>query len=265
MSIVIMREAIGSMPLMFLSAIAAYGFLIFCMREVPIAITRTSYGIVVASLPELNLNFFLILIFYFCENMVLACVAIAMHRLILREEKQRGMIVPFSRRTLLFTGWLLVLRLPFLFVLILSPFVYSPVYAVKTTASFLALGTLLASAILTVRLGLIFPAIAIDVSSDSFSGRVAAAWRLSRQRFWRLWGSTWLALLALLIAFIGTIIVSVIVLSIAKALTPPVIAQLNILASATTIVLSTALIAASLSWNYRIVTSGPAAPDLRST
>jgi hypothetical protein len=265
MSIVIVREAFGSMPLMFLSAIVAYGLLAFCIKALTITLIRTNYAGVVASLPELNMNFLLVLVLLLCQNLVLACVAIAMHRLILLDETQRGTIFPFSWRVLLFTAWLFVVRLPTWFMIALSPFVYSPVHAVKTVASFLVVGLIVALIVSTVRLGLIFPAIAIDAPSESFLNRVAVAWRLSRHRFWRLWSSTWLALLAMLAVVIGVTVVLVIVLAIAHELIPPVIAQLSLLASAITIVFSAALIAASLSWNYRIVTGRPAPPDLRST
>ncbi len=111
------------------------------------------------------------------EALVLAPVAVAVHRLVLLKEISGG----WRTRVWRFFGWSLVITM--LTAIIASPIVLSDGYRGEWLA-WIVFGP--AAAVVTVRLLLLFPAVAVDASSDNWQDRLHSSWHQTRGHFWRL-------------------------------------------------------------------------------
>ena len=118
-----------------------------------------------------------------CDSIVLAGVAVPVHRLVLLGETGDGIVHLFSGRVWRFAFWLIALQMCGFVALLPLPLLFgaTPLETTVIVAGMIAF--LLALTVVAVRLSLVFPAIAIDAEAK---GRLAASWALSRHRFWRL-------------------------------------------------------------------------------
>ena len=257
MSREIVREGVTSMPKLFISAVLAYGAIGYSGKLLLQTSTAMAVRHGVAPVPIALMTLAAVFVLLFIESAILSSVAIAVHRLILCDDTDTGVIQPLNRRGMVFTMWIVGLRVPL--------FLLSAVLLRFRSGMFLLLGLLVLSfaTFIWVRTSLIFPAIAIDVKYEGLFSRVAAAWRLSSGRFWRLVGSTIWAVLPLVVV----VIVVALGLSLVMSFIMPVadghssfgawINRINPVTNSVSAVLFAALGAAALSWNYRIATASP--------
>ena len=257
MSREIVGEAVTSMPRLFLSAIVAYG----AVNYFGDWLSRTGNAMAMSGgltpVPIIWINIAGQFLLLFIESAILSSVAVAVHRFILCDDTNKGVVTPLNRRVVAFTMWLLALRVPSYLAAGASALVVSS----HPALALLVVPVFIGSIVVGVRMSLMFPAIAIDVQYDGPSNRLAVAWRLSMGRFWRLIGSGLWAVLPLvvvaLVATLGLALALSLVIPVADSSFATWIARLNPFTRAISGVLVAALGAAALSWNYRIVTSAP--------
>ena len=115
---------------------------------------------------------------YVLRLLALAPLAVAVHRFVLLGERSPLLPLRPLERLLRFAGWLLVLgllySLPGVAVLLPS----------KLAAAIGAIALVIASMVVTTRLVLVFPAVAIGTARSS----VALSWAATRWQFWRIVG-----------------------------------------------------------------------------
>jgi hypothetical protein len=121
--------------------------------------------------------------------LVLAPVAVAIHRLIILDETTRGVISLAAERVWKFTFW--TLGVGCLGILIGIP----GALLSGTGGTIVVLLVGLGIVVTCVRLALIFPAVAIEAPSGNWRDRIEASWEQTRGRFWLI-----------AISLIGTII-----------------------------------------------------------
>lgn len=250
----VLAEALQDMPTLFLSALAVNGAILALQWALTdrMPIPTPGQGPIVHALGIASIY----LVVYAAHSLVLASVAVAIHRLILRDEKADHAIAPFKSHTLRFAAWLTGLQLLWTFVLLPAP-----MRAIGGIGLLAVAMVAVAIAILfvTTRLSLMLPAIAIEAPAASLRQRIAASWALSRGRFWMLFLS---GLLVMVPLFIGMFILGLAVFA-AFALVLTVAGEsVHYLGSSMSWpklilddisrVMTAALGAAVLSWNYRI-------------
>lgn len=185
-------RAMGNAPLVFAGAAVAlaliwigYSFLERAIAHLPTSswLLRQASGLAefVAELVRLALMSF-----------VLAPVAIAVHRLVILDDPPKGGAHLGERRVRLFVAWLFGFSV-FAMIGELPTLVFGEgSFALKWLMIGFAMAILLRSA-------LVFPAIAIDAPGGSIKERVEEAWRISRGHLGRLFLTTLIATLPLLI------------------------------------------------------------------
>lgn len=252
MSWAILAEAVATMPKLLLSAMAAYGLL---------QVAEWKLGGMLASLAAGSASFKPLAVYGIyvlgaaAQTVVLASVAVAIHRLILRDETAGGAIAPFGARTLRFAGWVWFLSLTTAVALV--PFGLAGLlpgrFALIGKLVFMV-GAFVVVILLNTRLSLVLPAVAIDLPAESAIGRLRAAFDLSRGRFWRI-------LWSMLLTFVPFILVTWIVALLAALLggiAQGDLAGINatswpiLIVVAIGRVVTAAAGAAVLSWNFRI-------------
>jgi hypothetical protein len=110
---------------------------------------------------------------------VLAPVAVAVHRLVLLEEVTPGLGAFFSPRIRRFAVWTFWLQV--LIAVAWLPVEVSGYFLVRVAAAWGAL-------FLLARTLLVFPMVAIDVPADFGMERVDKSWEMTRGRFWMIFG-----------------------------------------------------------------------------
>ena len=198
------------------------------------------------------------LVFDCVQSAALSLVAVPVYQMVVRDEATEvGALL--SERTLRIAAWLVVYRiLTFVFVL---PTALARVIAVEYGLSMTTVGLNIAAYGLVaqlgllyvwVRLGLLYPAVALDEPTVEGS-RLGDAWRLSSRRQWRI---IWSAVLAFLPVY-GVAVVFGAIAFLSRANLGPSgngISWGTIIISTVVAVVSAALGAAILGWNYRLIT-----------
>jgi len=196
-----------------------------------------------------------------CDSLVLAAVAVPVHRLVLLNEKRDGLVNLFSPRVWRFAFWLVVLELGGFLALFPLPLLLrvAPMETMAVVTAMVA--ALLALAYAAVRLSMLFPAIAIDMPAR---GRVVSSWALSRGHFWRIIITAVFAMTPLLfVMLLVTLAVSAAIgLSGSLVHVFDTLMWFEIAVTALSRPIGVALGAAVLSWNYKLardeVTEGQA-------
>jgi len=188
----------------------------------------------------------------FCSFAVLAAMAIPIHRLVLRDEKSDDGVSLFSRRTLHFALWLMFFHVCSLAVSIVGLAVESFALLLGVTTVFMLAGSMFVAA---TRCSLLFPAVALDLPSASMRDQLMQAWSQSRGWFWRLFGSSLLAFLPLVIGTGVLVLVLNLMFGAAFALSKHNVHWQMDVVSGLLQPIGAALGAAVLSWNYRFATT----------
>ncbi|HEY4943875.1 MAG TPA: hypothetical protein VII56_20770 [Rhizomicrobium sp.] len=263
----VVAEALQDMPTLFLSALVVNGAIQALQWAVNdrMPIPTPGQGPIARAMGIVSIYF----VVYAAQSLVLASVAVAIHRLILRDEKADHIIAPFKSHTLRFAAWLTGLQLLWTLVLLAAPMRAIGGIGLLAVAM-VAVG--IAILFVTTRLSLMFPAIAIEAPAASLRQRIAASWALSRGRFWLLFGS---GLLALVPLFIGMFILGLAVFAafalVLVAAGEPVhdlgssMSWPKLILDDISRVMTAALGAAVLSWNYRIAQMERAGVDFSPT
>ncbi len=255
MSWVILREAAQTMPALLASGIAAYGILGVAEHQLQPAIATLMPHIASPVLQSIA-GFLALLPISFLRALVLAAVAIPIHRLVLMDEKIDRPVKLFSARTLVFAGWLVALEFAYFAIPVPLAFLAgAPRSAVAVVAVLEIVGFVYMFYAVT-RLSLLFPAVALGVPSESPRDRLGQAWHLSRGYFWRILVSALLAVIPLALA---TGLVSVVMLGFTIGLQQGLAALhtgwWSVLIETLSRPLGAVLGAAALSWNYRFATA----------
>jgi|GEM_PF-2583198 len=243
-------RALKAMPVLFVSAAAVTGLLTLGAWKL-----LAPYHALLAGTAHPDLvDFSYTLIVDFLDSMVLAAVAIPVHRQILLGERRDGLVPLLRARTMDFALWLVVLQMSAFAALLPLPLLLGASEArVLAIVGGMALLLVVLFAV-AVRLSLLFPAIAIDVPAHSPVGRAVAAWSLSRGHFWRV-------IVTLVFAVIPLLFLLLVATAAASALvgfsgTPVGIMDLLMWFDAVVVGLSrplaAALVSAVLSWNYKL-------------
>lgn len=186
--------------------------------------------------------------------LVLAPVAVALHRQVLLEETTPGVIAWQAPRIWIFAGWSLLVE-------IISAVLFMPVAASNGTALYwLAVAVFgLIVLVISVRWLLIFPAIAVESQAADWKDRILMSWAQTRGHFWLL-----LAGLAgaIVVFFIPAVLVAVTaillaLLSDSYQLVYGVRFAIDLVAGALQ-PLSIAVAAAVASWFYMAIQENPA-------
>jgi nitroreductase len=265
MSWTIVYEAIGAMPLLFVTAFLANGALLALLWKMQVAFDAIVDNKLLSKSERVAEIFLTAALPSIAQSIVLASVAVPIHRFILLDEKTSGGISPLALRTLRFVAvvlgfqaiWISAFALPS--VLLAKYPGYAHVIDAGAVCIFLSL------AVFVTRVSLILPSIAIE-AHGSLADRFAYSWRLSGGRFWRLALSYALTILslAILLAFLVlfvTAIADIVDIVTSAQINPghhamfridswPVLVERDALG-----VLGAALGAAALSWNYRLATA----------
>jgi hypothetical protein len=186
-------EALGSMPELFFGAIFLLIVLTVLDGFVQSRWTPDGSAWVRDALqrsPHL-LSAVLSLFFAFGRTVVSACVAVAIHRFILLQQRASGLGPLAHRYTWMFVFWVVGLDLFYLFAMLPIPVLPRLLLAV-----FLF--------VVGMRLSLIFPAVAIDAQSSSLTDRVRTSWNRTR-------GKVILLFLAYVVAVFPFVIVFIVV------------------------------------------------------
>lgn len=203
------------------------------------------------------------------SGIVIASVAVPVHRLTLGGETSPQGISLFHPRTLRFAWWLIAFELVWVMGLlgVIALAVTSIGLApIRFGATLVVLGGLI---FVTTRLSMVFPGLAMDVPYASAAVRLREAWAISRGRFWAIVGSSIVAFLPLVIA-VGVVTLLAGGFSVAVAGAPAGASMLSLafwiglISSAVIRVFGAALGAAVLSFNYRFG-GGPHAEQTAET
>ncbi|MEJ0025450.1 MAG: hypothetical protein WDN01_05420 [Rhizomicrobium sp.] len=240
-----LRAALAGLPRLFLSAALATALLTFAAWKL-----QGAYHDMLSSAPGTlrdAIDFGYTLLVNICDCVVMAAVAVPVHRMVLLGETRDGVVALFAARTWRFAFWLVVLETSAFLALLPLPLLLraSPVetYAVVTAMA----AFLLALAVVAVRLSLIFPAIATDMPAG-------ASWTLSRGRFWRVVVTAVFTLIPLLfVMLLATLAASWLVgLSGSLGNVFDTLMWFEIVVTALSRPIGVALASAVLSWNYRL-------------
>ena len=186
-----------------------------------------------------------------CDSIVLAAVAVPVHRLVLLDEKRDGVVALFSGRVWRFAFWLVALQMCGFVALLPLPLLLqaSPLETAAIVAAMIAF--LIGLATVAIRLSLIFPAIAIDVPAR---GRLAASWALSRHHFWRIIVTGVFAMIPLLFAMLLVTLAASALINVSGSLVHVIdmLMWFEVAVTALSRPIGVALGAAVLSWNYKL-------------
>ncbi|HJW40455.1 MAG TPA: hypothetical protein VJ476_04400 [Rhizomicrobium sp.] len=244
-------RALRAMPVLFVSGIVVTGLLTLGAWKF-----QAPYHALLAGAPYPDfVDFSYTLIVDFLDSMVLAAVAIPVHRQILLGERRDGLVPLLRARTMDFALWLVVLQMSAFAALLPLPLLMGASQARAMTIVGGMLLLLVVLFVVTVRLSLIFPAIAIDVPAHSPVGRAAAAWTLSRGHFWRVIVTLVFAVVPLLFLILLATVAANVLVGVPGA-TPVSVFDLlmwfEVVVTGLSRPLAAALASAVLSWNYKL-------------
>jgi len=241
--------ALGGLPRMFLSGAFVTALLTLAAWKL-----QGAYHDLLSGAPDAlrePIDFAYTLLIVLCDSVVLAAVAIPVHRIVLLGETRDGLVALFAPRVWRYAFWLVLLQMSGFLALLPLPLLLraTPVETMAIVAGMIAF--LLALGVVAVRLSLIFPAIAIDVPAR---GRLAASWAMSRHHFWRLVVTAVFTMIPLLFAMLlVTLAVSGLIgLSGSLVHVFDMLMWFEVAVTALSRPVGMALGAAVLSWNYRL-------------
>lgn len=136
---------------------------------------------------------------------VLAPVAVAVHRQILLTETAPNVVSLLVKRTWIFVGWVLGLEL-------VTCAVVLPALVGGKLSWLLMAAAIIATVVICVRSALVFPSVAIDVTSESWNLRLKTSWDQTRGVFWTLF---WALLGAVLPVVLPLVLVALVVSAVA--------------------------------------------------
>jgi hypothetical protein len=264
MSVGVLGEALERMPSVLGSGMVAYG-LVF--------VADTAATLALVPMPGLLARvaaLVLWLLTLVASGIVIASVAVPLHRLTLGGEASPQGIHLFHSRTLRFAWWLIAFELVWaagvVCAIALVVTAGAPVAARFGGASALIVGL----TFVTTRLSVVFPGLAMDVDYPSAVGRLRHAWAISRGRLWTIVGSSIVALFPLVLA-VGVVMLLAGGLSVAFGARPggghallSLPFWIGLIGSCVIHVFGAALGAATLSFNYRFG-GGPHAEQTAET
>lgn len=232
-------EAVKTMPLVFVSAVVAYGIVQAIGLGLAAIIPAVARALPAITPSGAQIGVALVTGTLSC--VVLAAVAVPMHTLVLRNTRQRGIVSLFDAVTLRFAFWVALLSW------------------VSTALEFYVpyVGYLIVM-FFGVRFGFLFPAIALGAKGGEWFARLGESWDLTSGRFWRILGAALLATLP--VTVIG---VTVVLVLLALGIIPDVTLMGDVQtpgAIASTVIVQnligvfgTAFTSLAIAWNYRIV------------
>jgi hypothetical protein len=186
-------DAAGRMPMMFLSACAGLLIVPAVMPHVVGLLPESASG---TPLMVLAIQ----LVRYVVLGLFLAPVAVAVHRFIIKGEMTQGIALPVSGRAMSFLGWLVLIDL--VQVLTEVPTAVAAFNGILQVAvALFSLFLWVAVILVSVRLSLLFPAVAIDVPSQGLRARAQASWDQTRGNFWYVFLTSVLATLVVALPF----------------------------------------------------------------
>ncbi len=242
-----LRQALAKLPMLFLSGALVTALLTFAAWKL-----QGAYHDLLSGAPDRlrdAIDFGYTLAIDILDSIVMAAVAVPVHRMVLLGETRDGFVALFSGRTWRFAFWLVVLEMSAFLALLPLPLLLraSPVETYLVVAAMAAF--LVALAFVVVRLSLVFPAIAIDVR-----GGAAASWALSRGRFWRIVVTAVFTLIPLLFAMLLATLAASWLIGLSGSLVNvfDTLMWFEIVVTALSRPIGVALAAAVLSWNYRL-------------
>ena len=202
-------QAFAKMPLLFASA---YGGLLLLAYLEP----RLGYDPAASALAPHNHSAVAVIVsscaeftVYLLSTLCLAPVAVAVHRFVILGETTKGVISPLPAHTQLFAFWLLVLEAVRIAVSLpgaLTAFGNAG-GLIAGLIAFVGAGVAIALVVVTVKLALMFPAIAIDSPDAGFLARARLSWQRSKGHAWYIfWCET---LVSLTVAVPGLLILYV--------------------------------------------------------
>jgi hypothetical protein len=253
-------QAFAKMPLLFASA---YGGLLLLAYLEP----RLGYDPAASTLGPHNHSTAAILVsacaeftVYLPSTLCLAPVAVAVHRFVIRGETTKGVISPLPAHTQLFAFWLLILAAVRI-VLSLPGALVPPTNVAGAIVSLVGAVTSIVLIVVTVRLALMFPAIAIDSPDAGFLARAGISWRRSRGHAWYIF---WCETLASVIVAVPGLLILYLMRITASDPHPANFALQTghfpgVLVFAALTIVATATAAAAISWIYRALAEADAA------
>ena len=248
-------QAFAKMPLLFASA---YGGLLLLAYLEP----RLGYDPAASTLAPHNHSAIAVLgsacaefTVYLLNTLCLAPVAVAVHRFVIRGETTRGVISPLPAHTQLFAFWLLILAAVRIAGSLPGALATSANASglISGLIAFMGAGVAIALVVVTVKLALMFPAIAVDSPDAGFLARARLSWQRSKGHAWYIfWCET---LVSLTVAVPGLLILYVM-----RAADPHASFAVQekhfpgVVVFALLTVAATASAAAAISWIYRALT-----------
>jgi len=247
-----LRDALGALPKLFASSVAATALLTWAAWNMQ-GPFHTLLSAAPAPFSQL-VDFLYTLVVTTLDSLVLAAVAVPVHRMVLLGERRDAVLPLFSGRTLRFAVWLIAFQMCGFLALLPLPLLLraTPAVAALIVAGMVLF--LIVVFVVAVRLSLALPAIAVDHPARGIVRRAAASWVLSRGHFWRLIVTTVFAMVPLLfLILLATLAGSALV-----GMSGPMIGVMNLLMWFEVVVtalsrpLAAALAAGVLSWNYKL-------------
>jgi hypothetical protein len=252
-----LRRALRALPKVFISAVLATALLTFAAWK----LQGLYHGFLAGAPDDLRtlIEFLYTLIVDLCDCVVIAAVAVPVHRLVILDEVRDGTAPFLGARTWRSALWLVVFELMGFGALLPLPLLMSAsgtttIAIVAGMAAFLAV-----CFVVVLRLSLIFPAIAIDPRAV---GHIVESWSLSRGHFWRLFITFVFAMIPLLLGILLVTLALSAVVGRASSLIGMFDALMwfEIAVTALSRPLAAALGAAVLAWNYKLACSERAEP-----
>jgi hypothetical protein len=258
------RQAFVNMPLLFASA---YGGLLLLAYLEP----RLGYDPAVSAQAPHKYSVLAVIAsacaeftVYLLNTLCLAPVAVAVHRFVIRGETTRGVISPLPAHTQMFAFWLLILEAARIAASLpgaLTSYADLAGVIVGFAGAFASLALIVA----TVRLALMFPAIAIDSPDAGFLARARISWRRSKGHAWYIfWCET---LTSLIVAAPGLLILYLMRLYASDPHPANFAVQTRhfpgVLVFALLTVAATACAAAAISWIYRALAESDSVSSVR--
>jgi hypothetical protein len=255
-----MSDGVSLMPLLVVSASLGVGLIDVAVpfARTPLVAAANAYG----PLANAGADAAVEIAASFLRSLFFAPVAVAMHRFVLLGALTRGPIWPAARHTQAFIGWLLLVSAVQAIIAVplgLLVALRAPSWEILA----LDIPILLLSALIVFRISLLFPAVAVDVPSDSLLARLRSSWEQTRGNFWYVFFACFLAGLAVAIpaAMLSGVITMVtwMLIETPRAGSPlwQVAEAPSTFIQAASLVIVTMAEAAALSWLYRVLVGSP--------
>ncbi len=244
-----LRDTLGGLPRLFLSAALVTALLTFAAWKL-----QGAYHDLLAGAPDAlrnGIEFGYTLVIAICDSIVLAAVAVPVHRWVLLGERRDRFVALFSGRVWRFAFWLIAIQMCGFVALLPLPLLLGASPAETTAIVAAMIAFLAALAFVAIRLSLIFPAIAIDAPAR---GRIAASWALSRGHVWRLVVTAVFTMIPLLFAMLLATLAASWLIGLSGSLVGvfDTLMWFEVVVTALSRPVGVALAAGVLSWNYRL-------------